>query len=396
MTIYRIHDEDKGEIVYRDKKRRLWIGSVLMTLLPIVFIALFVFTENYWILVLPLLLGFLVFPMIDYVIGEDRDNPPEAVVRQLNADPYFKQLLVAIIPFHFLLVVIGAWVLATYNVPWWIYLGFSIVIGGYSGLGINTAHEIGHKTSKFERLLSRIALAPSGYGHFCMDHNHGHHRDVATPNDPASARMGESIYRFALREIPGAAKRGWSAEKDRLAKRGFGFWTIQNHILQSYALTLIFQGALIVGFGWPTIFFLIIHNMVAWFQLTSANYVEHYGLLREMNTNGRYERCKPHHSWNANHLFSNILFFHLERHSDHHANASRPYQSLRTFDNLPELPSGYFGMYVLAYIPSLWFKVMDKRLMQIPHISGDLSKVNIDPKYADQIYAKWGARQQPA
>jgi len=394
MTIYRIQDPVKGEIVFQDKKRWLWIGSILLTLVPMAFVFAFVQTQNHWFLLMPLLFGYIIVPFIDYVVGEDRTNPPEEIVAQLDADPYYKNLLVAIIPFHFVLVFVSAWVLAQYSVPWWTYLGFSVLIGMYSGLGINTAHEIGHKTTKRDRLLSRIALAPSGYGHFCIEHNLGHHRDVATPEDPASSRMGESIYRFALREIPGAAVRGWSAERDRLAKRGIKFWSMQNHILQSYALTLVFQGSLVALFGWQTIFFLIIHNVVAWFQLTSANYIEHYGLLREKNANGRYERCKPHHSWNANHLFSNILFFQLERHSDHHSNASRPYQSLRSFDDLPELPSGYFGMYTIAYIPSLWFWLMDKRLMAIPHINGDLSKVNIDPKYAQRIHAKWGRQPE--
>ena len=129
---------------------------------------------------------------------------------------------------------------------------------------------------------------------------------------------------------------------------------------------------------------------MAWFQLTSANYIEHYGLLREKKANGKYERCQPHHSWNANHIFSNLMLFQLERHSDHHANPARRYQSLRSFDNLPELPSGYFGMYALAYFPSLWFKVMDKRLMAIPHIAGDLNKVNVDPRKEAALRLKWG------
>jgi len=112
--------------------------------------------------------------------------------------------------------------------------------------------------------------------------------------------------------------------------------------------------------------------------------------LREKKADGRYERCQPHHSWNANHIFSNVIMFQLERHSDHHANPSRPYQSLRSFENLPELPSGYSGMYWLAYHPPLWFKVMDKRLLAIPHINGDLAKVNIDPKHEARIRAQYG------
>ena len=139
--------------------------------------------------------------------------------------------------------------------------------------------------------------------------------------------------------------------------------------------------------------FLAIHNFWAWYQLTSANYIEHYGLLREKEASGRYERCQPHHSWNANYIFSNIVLFHLERHSDHHANPTRRYQSLRNFDDIPELPNGYYGMYMIAYIPWLWYKVMDKRVLALPHINGDLSKVNIDPDKRDAIYARYGRGQ---
>jgi alkane 1-monooxygenase len=141
-------------------------------------------------------------------------------------------------------------------------------------------------------------------------------------------------------------------------------------------MTLALQAGLVMTLGWPTLAFLFIHNLFAWFQLTSANYVEHYGLLRRKDEAGAYERCRPHHSWNSNHVFSNLLLFHLERHSDHHANPNRRYQSLRHFDDLPQLPTGYFGMFLMAYLPPLWFRVMNRRLLRLPHVAGDLSKVN--------------------
>ena len=137
--------------------------------------------------------------------------------------------------------------------------------------------------------------------------------------------------------------------------------------------------------------FLLIHNVWAWFQLTSANYIEHYGLLRQKNDNGKYERCQPHHSWNANYIISNLAFFHIERHSDHHANPTRRYQSLRNFADLPELPNGYTGMYLIAYVPWLWFRVMDARLLALPHIDSDLTKVNIDPRKREKILVRYGS-----
>ena len=207
---------------------------------------------------------------------------------------------------------------------------------------------------------------------------------------PHSARMGENIYRFALRELPGGICRAWLLEKERMQKEGRSAWSLHNTMLQSYAITAVLQLGLVVAWGWIMLPFLAIHNVVAWWQLTSANYVEHYGLLRDRLLSGAYETPQPHHSWNANHLVTNLALFHLQRHSDHHAYPSRRYQSLRHFEDLPQLPSGYFGMFPLAYVPPLWFKVMDPRLLALPHVRGDLGKVNIDPAQREKILARYG------
>lgn len=389
MTTYVFDHPSKGRIEYKDKKRYLWPAGAFYAALPLFVIFVYQQFGNPWILLSPLFVGFAMFPLLDYLIGTDRTNPPEEIVPQLEADNYYQNLLIATIPMHYIVVIACAWFLATADLSWGFFIGFSIVVGMFSGASINTAHEIGHKSSKFQRKMASLALAVTGYGHFSIEHNAGHHRDVSTPEDPASSRMGESIYSFMLREIPGAAKRGWQGEAKRLAKRGQGVWSWHNSVLQSYALTLVWQGTMILVFGWALLAFFLIHNFFAWLQLTSANYIEHYGLLREKKDNGRYEPCQPHHSWNANHIFSNLMLFQLERHSDHHSNPSRHYQSLRSFEDLPELPSGYFGMYWLAYHPPLWFKVMDKRLMAIPHINGDLNKVNMCPRKEKQLREKW-------
>ena len=149
------------------------------------------------------------------------------------------------------------------------------------------------------------------------------------------------------------------------------------------------QAGLVAAFGWVMLPFLAVHNAVAWWQLTSANYVEHYGLLRRQGPGGRYEAPQPHHSWNTNHLVTNLVLFQLQRHSDHHANPSRRYQSLRHFEQLPHLPSGYFGMFIVAYIPWLWYRVMDKRLLALPTVQGDLSRVNIDPRRRAALQARY-------
>lgn len=390
MTTYSIEHPTEGLIRYRDKKRYWWMISILYPIYPLFGVALYLRSPQEWLLFLPLVFIYTALPVIDWVIGRDNDNPPEAIVPQLQADTYYKWLTVATVPMHFLVLIVMAWFVASHALSWPSLIACAAMAGIYNGFAINTAHEMGHKNTPMEKLLARITLAVPAYGHFCVEHNAGHHRDVSTPEDPASARMGESIYRFMLREIPGCIRRGIAVESARLAKQGKSFWHVDNHILQSYALSLLLQGGLIALFGWIMVPFLLIHNVMAWFQLTSANYIEHYGLLRAKQANGRYERCQPHHSWNANFIATNLMLFHLQRHSDHHAHPMRRYQSLRNFEGIPELPNGYFGMFLLAYFPPLWFKVMDPMLLKLPHIQGDLSKVNIDPASRKGIEAKYG------
>ena len=380
-----------GEAIhYVDRKRWLWLMSVLYPLQPFLGIWLHAETGIEAWLLLPLLLGYVVAPTLDWILGEDQNNPPEEVVIQLDRDRYYRLLTYAVVPLHFAALIGAAWWAGTQDLSWWAFIGLAAVAGMTSGLGINTGHELGHKKSQFERNLAKIVLAVPVYGHFWIEHNRGHHRDVSTPEDPASSRMGESIYKFALREVPGAFNRAWAIEKNRLERRGRSVWNSDNQILQSMALSAVVQVGLLLVFGWLMIPFLIIHNILAWWQLTSANYVEHYGLLRLKEPNGKFERCQPWHSWNSNHIYSNLVLFHLERHSDHHAHPLRRYQSLRHFDDLPTLPSGYFGSYLLAYVPWLWYRIMDKRLLALSHIQGDLAKVNIDPDKRQAIYEKYG------
>jgi alkane 1-monooxygenase len=344
MKAYTFDDPQLGTISYVDHKRYLWLLSVLFPLVPLVGVGLVLWTGREWMLWLPLAFVYGVIPLLDFLFPNDRSNPPEQLVPQLEADNYYRVL---------------------------------------SGIGINTGHELGHKKERLDRLAARLVLAVPAYGHFTMEHNVGHHAEVATPGDSASARFGESIYRFALREIPGGVRRGWRLESERLRRRGYRTWGWRNEILQSYAVSLLLYGGLVLAFGFGVLPFLLIQAAWAWWQLTSANYIEHYGLLRERDASGRYERCQPHHSWNANHLASNLLLFHLERHSDHHAWPARHYQSLRHFEHVPQLPSGYFGMFLLSYVPPLWRRVMDPRVLG--WVDGDLNRVNVDPRISARM-----------
>ncbi len=397
MSIVHTAIDAEGRTVrYRDRKRWAWALSVVWPLLPLTGLAAHHFSGLEIGLALPLLISYGLMPLLDALIGEDENNPPEAVVPQLDADRYYRWLTWATVPLHFVALIACAGWAGTQDLSWWALGLLAYVAGADAGLGLNTAHELGHKHNRLEQVLARLALAVPAYGHFTVEHGRGHHRWVATPEDHASSRMGESIYRFALRELPGGIRRAWALESERLVAQGRSPWSWHNTMLQSYAVTLLLQGGLVAAFGWVMLPFLAIHNLVAWWQLTSANYVEHYGLLRRKLPSGAYEAPQPHHSWNTNHLVTNLATFHLQRHSDHHAYPSRRYQCLRHFPDLPQLPSGYFGMFPLAYVPPLWFKVMDPRLLALPQVQGDLERVNVCPRRRAALQARYGTQARMA
>ncbi|HEY0358039.1 MAG TPA: alkane 1-monooxygenase, partial [Mycobacteriales bacterium] len=250
------------------------------------------------------------------------------------------------------------------------------------------AHELGHKKDELERWLSKIALAQSFYGHFYIEHNRGHHVRVATPEDPASSRLGESFYAFLPRSVVGSVRSAWEVESARFARLGTGKWTLRNDVLNAWAMTVVLWGVLLAVFGVGILPYLLIQAVFGFSLLEVVNYLEHYGLMRQ-KAGDRYERTAPRHSWNSNNTASNILLYHLQRHSDHHANPTRRYQALRHMEEAPQLPSGYATMIVLAYATPLWRRVMDPRLLA--HYGGDVTLCNINPRKRAKILARYGA-----
>ena len=354
----------------------MWLASPAIPLLALVGLAIHYRFGGDWWLAFTLMVAYSIIPVFDMIVGKNHRNHDEQGMKIMEQDTYYRWLTYITVPIQIAVFLAMAWYAVAHVSSWWGLILMGISAGLFNGLAINTGHELGQKTTRFERNLSKIILAVPFYGHFCIEHN----SDVATPEDVASSRMGESIYRFAMREMPGALILGMECERERLRKQSRGFWSMDNQIIQSFTLSLLIYGGLVALLGWKVLPFLILNIFFDWWQFTSANYMEHYGLLREKNAKGRYESCKLHQSWSANSLCSNLTLFQLERHSDHHANPTRRYQVLRNFKGEPELPTGYFGMFMVAYIPWLWYRVMDKRVLVVPHINGDMSKVNIDPQ----------------
>lgn len=370
-----VAEKSDGETVkYVDKKRYLWFLSVLTPFIPgLCAWILLAGGSLFWALA-PLLYYYVIIPILDMLIGEDPYNPPEEVVEQLTSDQYYRFLLHLSVPVFYLSFFIAAVAVGTLDLPIWAFITLTLSVGIASGSALTVGHELGHKQNKLDRLGAKIITSLTGYAHFCIEHNHGHHVMVSTPEDPTSARWNETLYAFALRELPATAMIAWNLEKKRMERKGLSFWHWRNDLLQGYAISFAIAVVLILMFGWIMVPFVLLHHASGWFQLTMANYVEHYGLLREKKPNGKYAPCEPIHSWNTNHIVSNLLLFHLQRHSDHHANPMRPYQALRNFDELPRLPSGYPGSFVLASIPPLWFKVMNPKVLE--WTDGDMTRIN--------------------
>jgi alkane 1-monooxygenase len=382
-------------VSYVDGKRYLYFMSVFWPTIPTLSVIAYYYSGgNVLTTLIPVLFIFGLVPLVDAIIGEDLNNPPEEVVNDMSNDQFYRILVMSTVPLFWISFISTAWMVGTESLPWWSILALVIGVGTTNGSCLTTGHELGHKHSPWDRLFARLACAVCGYAHFCIEHNRGHHVWVSTPEDPASSRMGESIYHFAARELPGTFIRGWEQEALRLSKKGKSAWSLENEILQGYAITIGVAAILVAILGWAILPFIIAHHFVGWYGLTQANYVEHYGLLRQKRENGRYEPVQPRHSWNTNHIFSNLITFHLQRHSDHHANPQRPYQALRDFPDLPRLPSGYPGMYLLAAIPPLWFRVMDPKV--VAWAGGDLSKVNMHQPAAPRLEAAYAAVQRSA
>jgi len=368
---------------WRDRKRYLWLIGLVVPSLAFLGYGLHVATGwGVWFWIGPIVI-LVVVPAIDLITGLDRSNPPDDVIEALENDRYYRWITYVFLPVQYAGLVGACWLLAHGDLATVDKIGLAVSIGCIGGIGINTAHELGHKKEAHERWLSKIALAQVAYGHFYIEHNRGHHVRVATPEDPASSRLGESFYRFWPRTVLGSLRSAWRIEKRRYARTKRHPFRLGNDVLNAWLMTLVLWGVLVSWLGVGIAPYLLIQAVVGFSLLEAVNYMEHYGMLRQkvgVGERERYERVDVSHSWNSNNIATNVLLYHLQRHSDHHANPTRRYQALRDFEESPTLPTGYAGMIILALVPPLWRRVMDPRVLA--HVGGDLSRVNLSPRYA--------------
>ncbi|QBX55328.1 alkane 1-monooxygenase [Nocardioides seonyuensis] len=390
--------------LWKDRKRYLWLIGLVVPSLAFVALAGHALTGwGVWFWLGPIVI-LIVVPAIDLIAGLDRSNPPDDVIEALEADRYYRWITYLFLPIQYAGFIGAMAVIAGYD-PFGIAgdislidkIGIAVSIGSIGGIGINTAHELGHKKEANERWLSKIALAQVAYGHFYIEHNRGHHVRVATPEDPASSRLGENFYQFWPRTVLGSLKSAWRLEKRRYARKKLHPFRLGNDVLNAWLMTAVLWGALIAWLGIGIAPYLLLQAVVGFSLLEVVNYMEHYGMLRQkvgVGDRQRYERVLPSHSWNSNNIATNVLLYHLQRHSDHHANPTRRYQTLRDFEESPVLPTGYAGMIVLAAVPPVWRRVMDQRV--VDHFGGDVSLANISPRKREKYLQRYGAQHAAA
>lgn len=313
---------------------------------------------------LPLVL-FVVVPAVEHFLPGTHDNPSSQQEADRRGAWAFDVLLFAAVPLQ--LGMLGLY-LAGILGNWWGPVGLigATASAGVTGgaLGINVAHELGHRTTRPHRIAAWVLLGSVNYLHFYIEHNRGHHARVATPHDPASARTGESVYRFWLRSVRDSWWSAWAIENRRLRKKPRPSLSTDNLMLRFSVAQVGLLVAVGVGLGPLALLGWLATSLFAILLLETVNYIEHYGLERDEVKPGRYERVKPHHSWNSEHPIGRLLLFDLTRHSDHHANPGRPYPILRHHDGAPELPTGYPGMVVLALVPPVYMSVMARQLKE--------------------------------
>lgn len=313
---------------------------------------------------------FLLVPLMDYVIQKDTANVPAAEVSESMKAQFYKLITFVWVYVQLAVLIWGFYVVSTQElsmISWTAFTtGMALITGG---IGITVAHELGHRTERIEQTYSKILLMTVCYMHFFIEHNRGHHVRVATPEDPATSRKGETFYGFWWRSVTQGYLSSWHLEAERLKKKGQRFWSLSNQMIWFQILPLLFITFFFGLFSylggrlvWEVPAFFFIQSILGFSLLELVNYLEHYGMRRKRLPSGQYEKVTPLHSWNASQLVSNFLLFQLQRHSDHHASAHKRYQVLDHNEDSPQLPAGYSAMIILACIPPLWFAVMDPRL----------------------------------
>ncbi len=314
----------------------------------------------------------LIVPAIDHLLGQGGYKFDAKLGETTMRGLLFAQAVFLLLTFAAVVAVA-----ASGRVPLWASI-FAVVTVGIINVHIPVvAHDFGHKMDRTNRMISNAVCAIGGLGYFMPQHVMGHHIHVATPEDCASARFGQTSYGFIVKSFIPEVMGGITLEAERLRKRGLPVWSFHNDVIMGYLFTFILAGVLVALLGWIALPFILLHHASVWFSLMLNDYIQHYGLMREMMPNGRREPQSPAHSWSADAPLCNLMVFNVQRHAHHHERPKLSYQDLEALDHGAKCPTGYFGMMVLALNPPWWHHVMDPLLVK--HAQGKRERINVDP-----------------
>lgn len=319
-----------------------------------------------------LIFAFGIVPLSELVFAPNPRNIQAAEREMRRKDRIYDVMLWSVLPVVYASAVLYMIALRDFGYHTWEVAGLTVSLAVVlGGLGINVAHELGHRPSKTEQAIGKLLLLPSGYMHFFTEHNFGHHKNVGTHADPATSRKNESLYAFWVRSVTASYLSAWRIQKNMLKRAGKSFWSTRNDMLIFTAAQAAWWITIIAVFGWRIGIAYTFAAVGGFLLLETVNYIEHYGLTRKKESENRYERVRPVHSWNSNHAVGRLMLFELSRHSDHHYQPAKKYQLLDHHPESPQMPTGYPGMMLLSAIPPLWFAVMNPR---IPGEASDKSR----------------------
>ncbi len=315
---------------------------------------------------MPIILFFGVVPLVELLIKPDSSNLDIESAEKEKDNPFYNWIMFLALPIQITSLIYFFFIINETPIGSIEYIGRIVSMGLMCGvLGINIGHELGHRSNRSEQFIGEVLLLTSLNTHFLPYHNSGHHFEVATPNDSATAGKNQLLYTFWLSSHFGSYIKAWQIEFKRMKKNGKAPFSLNNKMLQYSIANIAVIAAIYFFFNLEVVIAFILAASIGIILLETVNYIEHYGLLRKINDSGRYERVQHNHSWNSDHPLGRLLLFNLSRHSDHHYKASTKYQLLRSMSKSPQMPTGYPGMMVFSLFQPLWFYVMNKKLDRI-------------------------------
>ena len=334
----------------KDVKYLMAFSVPLSVFIGIYFREIFSYTATLYV--------FIFIPIVELFLPTHLSVFSEHESKSRLKDRFFDWLLYLNVPIVYITLFYGLYSFSYNEMQPYEYLGFALSLGILLATNaVNVAHELGHRNNSFDIFITRLLLLPCLYMHFTIEHNYGHHKNVATELDPATAKKGQTLYNFWITSVFGQYRNAWQIQLKLLKNKKVSFVSLENNLL----LFMIYQGLYLTTifalFGEGTLVLAFLAGVISFLFLETINYIEHYGLRRK-KIGDKYERVQNIHSWNSDHIMGRIILYELTRHSDHHFRASKKYQVLESLEDSPRLPFGYPMSMLLALVPPLWFAYM--------------------------------------